>query len=77
MNQILSMLEDVSGGTSSTRVWGSLIVATVCFVIIYCTVRQIQIPDIPGGVITLLGITFGLKVGQRIVEKPEPPTNPQ
>ncbi|MBF0473203.1 MAG: hypothetical protein HQK93_05650 [Nitrospirae bacterium] len=71
---ISSIIEDNSGGLSSTRVlmlaWGlgTLLVWSICSVI--GAIHGIYIfPSIPDSVVTILGIVLGGKVVQRFGEK--------
>jgi hypothetical protein len=73
MNWLKEILEDNSGGTSSSRVlmlvWGIGVFAVWC----YASIHTGGIVPIPESVITVLLGTTAIKAVQRFGEKSEPP----
>jgi len=67
---ISALVEDNSGGTSSTRVVMLLWLTLVCIAWAFVAYKTTGIPDIPPGVLTLSGMLLSAKVVQRFGEKP-------
>ena len=72
--------QEAPGQTSATRVViipsCLAVVATACFSLIYCTLNNRALPDIPVGtsafILTLLGSLLGAKVYQKSIEAKSP-----
>lgn len=72
MNKVLeSMLSDNSGGISSLRVLCVSWIILLMSVWIGVAIAKGELPDIPGGVLTLTGTLIGGKVVQRFGEDSE------
>lgn len=69
------MLEDGSGGYSTTRVVLTLWLLLLCICWSVIAVRTQSIPDIPQGVLALTGMLLSAKVVQRFGEKESSETN--
>lgn len=67
-----SMIEDNSGGISSTRVLMLAAFAVVGVVWGWVAIASRSIPDLPPGVVTTLGAVVAAKAAQRFGEKGEP-----
>lgn len=71
MNKLIEILQDNSGGASSTRV-----ILLVCFIGVVAvwaglSIKAGSMQPIPDGITTILGIVMSGKVIQRFGEKPE------
>lgn len=64
-----SAFREPSGKVSSTRVVILLSVCTVLFLLVYATVAQVTIPELPASIVTFLGTVFLLKGADKALER--------
>ena len=70
-NILISTFSDNSGGISTIRVIAVLWMLTLTSTWTFVAIKNVEIPDIPEGVLTVTGTLIGGKVIQRFGEKPE------
>ncbi|WP_404422918.1 hypothetical protein [Nibricoccus sp. IMCC34717] len=69
MNHLRTLLEDNAGGLSSIRLTMLAAYGLTGAVWVFVAVSNRTLPDIPPGVVTVLGLVTGAKAAQRFGEK--------